>query len=373
MKNIRTATVTWIKHANFGTYLQAYALQQTIFKLGYQNFIIDDSTIIEEKRPSVSFFTRLKTYLITIVHNGNFKIYQYKSNKRYAEFRQKYLQIDTCTQPLAQLSDRYDLFICGSDQIWYPSDAIFSPYYYLAFTNKKKIAYAPSLGTSNYPQNFIPKVTPLLQRIDALSVREYQGANLLQDILGRKVEVVLDPTLLLTSYDWEQLLSTCSDAGNDDTPYILCYFLGNNVRYMNFVSDFARQKGLLVKIFATHPSYLSFGDKAMACGPLEFLQAIKQSTYFFTDSFHGTIFSIHFEKRFYTFKRFDDSSKLNQNSRIENLFSLIGLSSFFLGPDDLEKIPQLPDIDYSKVKGNIQSERNKSLNFLINALKDGFV
>ena len=114
---------------------------------------------------------------------------------------------------------------------------------------------------------------------------------------------------------------------------------------------------------------MAFADIPLFAGPMEFMRAIKNASYFFTDSFHGSIFAIHFEKRFYTLRRFKEDASNNQNSRVENLFSLLGLSDYFVGDENLDKITNLPLIDYEKVKGIIASERERSLRYLKESLE----
>ena len=366
----KTATVTWIKFHNFGTFLQAYALQQVILQQGYMNDILDDSFIyVQDYQKNFSLWRRwlhrLKRVLCHVLY-WRFRKCQRISDALYASFQKDELLVNSDICPLRKLNERYDIFICGSDQIWFPSDDIFSPYYYLDFVDKKKIAYAPSLGVTNYPKNFVPKVKPLLERFDFISVREKQGERLLLEFLDKEIETVLDPTLLLSPVDWKKLIEGMPSIKGD---YMLCYFLTPNTWYLNFVRDFAKQKKLPIRIFCTHPSYI-FWQGCTVAGPKEFLNYLFHSSYFFTDSFHGSIFSILFEKRFCTFKRFEDSSEREQNSRITNLFSLLGLQDYFVSQNELEKVKQLPLIDYSQVMQHLNILRAQSLEYLIHALEN---
>lgn len=366
----KTATVTWIKYNNFGTYLQAYALQQVVLRLGYKNDILDDSSIHEEgfcqKHDNVIRKLLYKLRIILDVRYWRFNNYQKKSDALYADFRRNNLLINVDIHPLYKLNEQYDAFICGSDQIWFPSRDIFSPYYYLDFAEKKKIAYAPSLGVMNYPQEFIPKVKPLLEHFDYLSVREQQGERLLTSFISKDIKTVLDPTLLLDAVTWKKLVEKESPIKGD---YILCYFLSPNAWYLDFVRKFAARQKMPIKIFCTNPCYV-YWEGCVVAGPQEFLNYIYHSNYFFTDSFHGTIFSILFEKRFCTFKRFDEGSTRNQNSRIVNLFSLLGLQDYFIARDELDKVELLPKVDYNQVVMRLDVLRQQSLNYLIQALKD---
>lgn len=367
VENKKTATVTWIKYYNFGTYLQAYALQQVVLSLGFKNEILDDSLIGNEKK-KYTLKTVIKNLYFLIKKCILFKFYSRRKSsiKSYRHFRNNYLLINEDVIPLRLIADKYDMFICGSDQIWFPSEGIFSPYYYLDFTQKKKIAYAPSIGASVYPEYFKLKVKPLLEQFSFLSVREKTGADLLAEFVNKPISTVIDPTLLLTKSHWERFIK---DTDRKEEDYILCYFLTPNQWYLDYVKKFAVRKNLPVKIFATHVEYINWKNLLFA-GPEEFLNAISKSTYFFTDSFHGSIFSILFEKRFYTFQRFEENSQLNQNSRVKNLFRLLELENYFLGTNDLEKIDSLPLPDYQNVKMLLEQYRQESITYLKNALEN---
>ena len=364
----KVAIVTWIKYNNFGTFLQAFALQKVLRDMGCDSCILDDHTITEEGRsvysPSIlkRWYYSFRFLLSLLLRKGiGLYLKEKRSHKLYDQFRRRYLNVDTQIQPLSALDERYDVFVCGSDQIWYPSTLIYSPYYYLNFTQKKKIAYAPSIGTSQYPAEFIPKVKPLLERFDKLSVRERIGAEIISSITGRKVPAVLDPTLLLNRSDWEKLIQLKTFCKQE---YVLCYFLTYNETYIHFVLDYAHRRSLKVVGFALSGQRNDYADKVLAAGPQEFLSAIKYAKMVFTDSFHGTIFSLHFRKLFYTFKRFADNDCNNQNSRINNLLQLAGLESYFIDMDNLTRIDQLPAINYDVVEDKILHERDKSILYL---------
>lgn len=361
----RTATVTWITYNNFGTYLQAYALQRVVHSLGYENHIISDRRFVEalNKKP---IWWRILAALYHFLNRGNIIMKgRRKSDEEFNSFADKHLLIDKGWQDYSDLDRRYDMYVCGSDQIWSPILQM-NPYYYLGFTDKKKIAYAPSVGQYSYSLEWKEQVEPLLNRFSHLSVRERQGAKLLQGFIDKPIEVVLDPTLLLPSEDWYQLVEKQSE---QECPYVLCYFLTYNPDYIELAKKFARDKGLPLKFFVTDKRIVDVVDIPLFVGPLGFLQEIRNASFFFTDSFHGSIFAIHFEKRFLTFKRFKADSTNNQNSRIEDLFSLLNISDYFVDADSFEDGLHLPTIDYLYVKERLKQERIHSLSYLSRSLE----
>ena len=362
----RTATVTWITYNNFGTYLQAYALQRVIHSLGYEkNHIISDRRFVEALNKKPIWWRILAALYHFLNGRDMMRKERRKSDKEFEAFANRFLLIDKDWRDYSDLDRRYDMYICGSDQIWSPILHM-NPYYYLGFTDKKKIAYAPSVGQYSYSPEWKEQVEPLLNRFSHLSVRERQGAKLLQEFIDKPIEVVLDPTLLLPSEDWYQLVGKQSEEENQ---YVLCYFLTYNPDYIKLVRKFARDKGLPLKFFITDKKILDMADIPLFVGPLGFLKEIRNATYFFTDSFHGSIFAIHFEKRFWTFKRFKADSVNNQNSRIEDLFFLLNISEYFVDADSFEERLHLPAIDFLEVKERLKQERIHSLNYLTHSLE----
>lgn len=144
MEKVKTATVTWINYNNCGTYLQAYALQHVVQSLGYENHILNDAPHFIDPR---SVWRKALSWLWHKLVARPPKVMR-RVNDCYARFSNDWLKIDRQTADLARVSNRYDTFLCGSDQIWSPIIKPVNPYFFLYFTDKKKVAYAPSLGST---------------------------------------------------------------------------------------------------------------------------------------------------------------------------------------------------------------------------------
>lgn len=367
----KTATVTWITWLNYGSYLQAYALQHVIKSLGYENAIIDDERIVYPlgKHSNDAWlrdlpfykqvYLRIKQRLISYIRNTDAK----KIEKRYKRFRKKYLTIDNSFNELEELNNKYDVFIAGSDQIWAPTKEVFKPYYYLNFARKKKISYAASINSDFYPDDFKLPVSELLKDFSHISVRENDGKVLLESFIQKKIEVSLDPTLLLTANEWQIV----ANKRHSRRLYVLCYFLSYNETYLEYARNFARQRNLPLYFFSTNNQYRPFADKMVAAGPSEFISYIRNASFVLTDSFHGTVFSILHEKEFITFKRFKGKSASNQNERLNNLFRITGINGRFLGEHELYET-HIATINYSYVNHKIEIERDKSIKYLKDAL-----
>ena len=363
MKKI--ANITWITYNNFGTFLQAYALQQYIISLGYEDMILDDSPIIDLH---INWKYRIKIWLwkLNVIYR-RFAVSQKKSAKLYDRFKQSHLIIDKNIENYQNLDAKYDCFVCGSDQIWNP---LFlkdpkTVFFYAEFTKQRKIAYAPSIGISKMPDEYRDRFKSLIKDFSFLSAREPQGQQIMEELSGKFVANVADPTLLLDKTRWEMLLP--KQEGVKDK-YILGYFLTSNPIYIEAARKYAHSHGYKFKMFYTDKTYYNEADEVITAGPIEFLEAIHNAEYLFTDSFHGSIFASIFNIQFITFKRFK-KSVTSQNSRVENLLKIMKIEERLLSEDEVSLIDSLEKIDFEKVWKNLTPFIKESKEYLNNALK----
>lgn len=351
---MKTATITWISHDNCGTYLQAWALQNVIKSLGYENRIIDDRKIVTPN-PLLRFLGKMKHLIVDRFD---------KCHQCFLMFKKNFLEIEYSYNSFAEINEKYDIIICGSDQIWYPRDII-KPYYYADFFHKKKISYAASTGTNKCSHEYADKVKELLKDFSHISVREEEGASMLSRILKKDIDVVLDPTLLIEPTEWDRLIDHSHDLSN----CIFCYFLTLNMQYIDYARNYAAQNGKTLLFFDTgiYKATSIVNRNIFKGGPKQFLSCIKMSDLIFTDSYHASIFSVLYHKDFLTFVRFKESDKMNQNTRVYNLFEKIGISNRLV-PLDRISFAKIEPIDYQRVDEKIRFHRNHSLNYLSNAL-----
>lgn len=363
MKKI--ANITWVTYRNYGTFLQAYALQQYIESLGFQSAILDDESIILRtfnwKWEIKKIFWRMtKAYRL-------FSRSEKESEEFFENFKNEYLTVEKNVSNIDYLNKEYDCFICGSDQIWNP---IFlknpeSVFFYANFATKRKVAYAPSIGVATIPSEYIGQFKGLIQGFQFLSAREKQGAEIIKGLTGKKVSIVVDPTLLLEQEEWDKLIKNDRQCTQK---YVLGYFLTPNPKYINAAKSYARQMGYKFWMLYTNQSYAAFADNLITAGPIEFLQAIRGAQYVLTDSFHGSIFSTIFRVQFITFKRFVNTTT-SQNARVENLLKLMNISERFIGIEEIERMYTLKDINYDEAWDSIAPSIEDSKKYLINALK----
>jgi len=386
--------LTFHKAINYGAALQAYALQKKVIDLGLDAELIDygsigiaDTTasLIKKNifnklfkhifRP-VSHFNhlvkRVKVLIIKRIEGFLFKKDLEKQIESFISFKKNYLKTSKnsyyTNKDLESTELIYDGVITGSDQVWNPLITQSDLAYFLNFLNDndKKISYAASFGSDSIPDEFQSKIIPELQSIKHLSVREASGAVIIKNISNRDAQVVVDPTLLLSREEWEEVIPE----NKIDEPYIFCYAFFNEPEIKRLCKHLSKITGLkIVRLSLYHVGFQrtkEYFDKSTTyvndSGPLEFLSYLNNASIVVTNSFHGAIFSINFKKDFFVV------SPKYSVERIVNILDLYKLSDRLQKNGD--KLPTKNDIkiDYSIVDPIIVSERSKSIAFLKNAL-----
>lgn len=364
---MKIAIITWCSYINFGTYLQAYALQHYLNSLGYDVSLLDDSEFIVDCG-NISYLHRcLRTvkFRLKKIVKPSFKkrlLLDRTSIRLFKDFRNKYLVLDKDVLPLSNVDNRYDLFICGSDQIWNPAglaDSNKTNFFFANFAHTKKISYASSLGVIGIPQKYKKHFSELISDFSYLSVREKTGMVSLKELTNKEITNVVDPTLLLSLKEWNQLIDGRYTEIKDN--YVLLYILSYNENYIKYALSFASKHHLDIKIIQSTGVDFKKLQTEIA-GPLEFLHLIKRADYVLTDSFHGTIFSIIFEKQFLAFKRFDDIDNCSKNTRVSCLLKICRLENRFIGRENFSDIDNLDKVDFEIVK--------KYLDVMISTSKD---
>jgi len=354
--------VTWHYYSNFGSLLQAYALQTILIDLGYSSEFINYRKIKFKSSKLKTAIKYFASYLSIILPKQYREMYSF----RFIKFQYDFLKQSKRTysaETLKKYNSKYDIFICGSDQIWAPN--VFDPVYLLSFVddNKPKISYAPSIGLDSIPISLHDIYRELLNRFDSLSVREEKGAEILKTLFEINAEIVLDPTLLKKEI-WEEIV--IKPKINDE--YIFCYFLGKNKSHREIVKKIAKKlnyKIITISNFLTDDDLSDYIDKF--AGPREFLGYVNNAKLIFTDSFHGAAFSINFNKQFYVFERFSIDDQICQNSRIYNLLAKVGLQNRIIKYN--QSFEETEDIEFANVNLLLSKEKEKSMDYLKNSLK----
>lgn len=362
----KVGVMTWFSHNNYGSVLQAFALKKIIEKNGYDVEFINYKPKVRKKtifdmKPSY-YYNQILNKIYLKQHAEKFL----SINDIYESFRHENFKISNkCDgyKDLVKVCDKYQFVVCGSDQIWSPN--VFDTNYFLPFLEpNKKIAYAPSIGVSNISNEFIlKKIKALVSDFKNISFREESAIKLLS---CQKAKCVLDPTLLLTQDDW---IDTLKLKKYNNNKYILCYFLSDNNKFNKIAKKLAQITGLNVKYIPVNKNTL-YKDKDISwkTGPKEFVELIYNASYVLTDSFHGVLFSIIFNKEFNVFERFQNTDLESQNSRIYNILNKMHLNSRLISCFNQININE--QIDYIEVNDKLEKYRKESLEYLLNSFSD---
>lgn len=354
---MKIGILTFVNTINYGALFQAYALSVTLRQMGHDTQIIQyKNKVIERREHGTNCFSIRGILNLLVIGNG-FK----RKEKKFRAFNALYLkstsECDTTT--IADVCRGFDKIITGSDQVWNLSLTGYDLHYFLDFVTvpEKKVAYAPSFGESVIPKNYVSKIISLLKDFYALSVRESFGASFISNLLGLEVPVVLDPTLLLEKENWEGLINIHPRK----KPYILVYLPHKKDVCFSFAKKLQEKTGYKIIYLSISPRIIRGVKTIYDASPQEWLSWIYYADYVITGSFHGTAFSLNFEKQFFY-------ESLGKDSRIDSLASLAGIVSQNIATADIDNV-----IDYSKVKDKLLRVRNMSLLWLNNAIENKII
>lgn len=334
---------------NYGANLVAYSLSKVVEKLGYKPYIINFDPF-----PPLDSITRYRT-------------------QAFLDFRQDYLNLTplyTSSSFLNETNDYIDSFIVGSDQVWRKTITKNNlKTYFLDFVNWNKncISYGASYGTNKFEGNYneINDCKLLLKKFSNVSVREKDAINITKELFDANSCLVLDPTLLLTKEDYNTLI--LKENVTNKKGHIAIYTLFDQDENFNkeLKRLFPNKEILNIK---THSEYIPLLDrKELVYNSIpNWINEIKNADYIVTDSYHGLLFSLIFEKDFICLGK-NSSAK----SRFDSLSELLGgnISSRIIGSlSDVNTISTLIKLNYNDINKNIQNEREKSLKFIKGSL-----
>ena len=367
---MKVGILTQPLRTNYGGLLQAYALQTVLTHLGHEAMIMNRCY----KNVPASLMTRMlriKNILIgrDVVCKDKKKIsYAEKKISKFIQDRYRLTDSIYTTEDLKVCVDKEKLnvIVVGSDQVWRPrySPNIFN--YFLDFLENKAVkrySYAASFGVDSweYNRNETERCSQLAQRFDGITVRESSAVNLCNDNLGVKASLVLDPTLLLSTKDYIDLLG-------DDTKK-------SNGELFTYILDSGAEKDAIVEMIANTTNY-----KPFACMPKleltyknakknledcqipaveQWIQSFVDAKMVVTDSFHGTVFSIIFNKPFWVF-----SNPRRGNTRMESLLALFELKERMVTEENIANKDLDAPIDWGKVNCIKKDWQKKSMEFL---------
>lgn len=365
--------ITIHNHHNYGAMLQAFALNYAVRQLGHQCQTIDCAIDAGGGR-QVKWSKHLGAQITGMYNACRFNANR-RHDKRFRNFGKQNIPLTghsyECLEQLVEDPPYFDAYITGSDQVWRPSllSRNIGDVFHLCFVSpelSKLISYAPSFGVTHIPEHYRERIGRYLKRYHALSVREKRGQKIIFELTGRKASQVLDPTLLLSSEEYNRILLHPSISD----PYILVYpmELGNDMAFLKLVK--AVKKKLRLPVVCVFPlnydfRWLLVADKIILdAGPSEFLGLFRNASFICTNSFHGTAFSILFKKNFLGVPH------SSSNSRIHTLLELTGLLGRQLKDIKTQVIEDVltSRIDYGTVEPKLQASIDHSRSFLKRAI-----
>ena len=380
MKKNKIGILTLPLHTNYGGLLQAYALQQILYRMGHEAWVLDvrkyDYCWLYRKLSRIKTFLRL--LISRIGHKSISEIFREyrKSGKVTLDFVQTHIYpISPCLSSTKQLKsfveiNKFDAFVVGSDQVWRLRYCPNIYNYFLAFVESnqfvKKISYAASFGTDdwNFSEEETRRCKELLSLFDAVSVREKGGVDLCRHYLGRTdVQWTLDPTMLLCREDYEQIIKEAHLPAVKQK-HIVSYILDENPSKNVILSDVQSALGLPVynaNEGLSECSQLHLHGKASV---EEWLFGFQNAEYAVVDSFHGCVFSIIFHVPFIVI-----GNQERGMSRFYSLLSLFGLEGRMV-ETCTNVVPIVhSSIDWKKIDDVLSEQRKQSSQFLTNYTK----
>ncbi len=383
---MKIGVITIEQVGNYGAELQCYATQKVLQNIGCDAEIIDycyykdyrykDSKMSEPFVPMTfkeRIFYVLKYRIVNrfvdkvlLLFNSNIA----RRNSRFAAFHAENTKMSRKYMSMPELYEAsmdYDIFVTGSDQVWNPGAQSSIEPYFLTFApdSARKISFAASFGVSEIEPNLRERYKEYLSRYDFISVREKNACDIVKQLVGKDAECVLDPTLLLTKDEW---MKVARQYDNVPERYVLVYTLFESPAIFNLAKKVAKEKGISVLRITKRAYFVSRIEgisNISDAGPAEFISLIAGADYIVTDSFHGTAFSINFGIPFLTIV----SSKNNNNSRMESLLKVVGLSGRMVYEEkEVSSLIYNDNIDFKEIENHIKKARVTSMNFLNKAL-----
>ncbi len=356
----KVGIITCGQEPNYGACLQSLATQLIIERLGYDAELLNYS-FMREKEYSIFGSASVKEA------TTNLLFYRLRRGLHYAfsQFRSSHMRYSDVqlrtSEDFRAITNRYDVLLVGSDQVWNPRLGIDVDVTLLKFYDRKrgprKISYASSFGISELPSELFSEYGSALCDFDSISVREETGRQIISKIVGIDVPVVVDPTLLFTAEDWNAF---SDDEKTPKQEYVLIYDMMHCSEVRQIASRLSREYDAptialsRIKLPGVHTLY--------DVSPAHFLSLFKHARAIVTDSFHGTIFSILNQRDFYSFCPYGNQ----RNTRIVGLLNQLGLSSRLTQSSHVN-ISSISN--YSSVLERLSYWRQFSLQYLKEALQ----
>ena len=355
---MKISTITFHKSVNYGAILQTYALQQALLKCGYESEVVDYARMKSEMFVKVNYRNPKKA--VKQLALNSLTAFRYNERKnlfyKFSDFTDSYIKLsdhyDTYEE-LCKNPPKADMYLMGSDQVWNITYR-YRPEFFAEFAPEgvKKASYAASIGNYKYNDQQMKQFSKGLYGINPISVREESAAEFLDKNFDIQPNVHIDPVFLLSPDEWGSIAIKPQIKGK----YILCYALTKNKLMQQAIDKLKKETGYKVVVVSSQPNKFVKGDVHIYnAGPREFVGLFKDAEFVLTTSFHGTAFSVLFNKPFYNFTLDYYSSRTN------DLLQKLGLTDRV--PKFIEDIC-FDGFDYTKANKIKQEQINLSYDYL---------
>ena len=363
---MKVGILTFPNSISYGASLQMHALYRAVEQLGHQPEIINYHNEYMKKEKHMRggrspLKSVLKTRVRMLMHH---RLYQ-----TFSRFEKQHLKMYparpfTDARQLPTVGRRYDAVICGSDQVWNPRITNGDLSYFLDFCTEdtKRVAYAPSFGVEEFAEGFLDAIAPELRRFHALSARELPGKQLVELLTHRETPLVTDPTWLMDVSDWEAMEKPHPAA---DGEYVLYFVVSQSEKLLRRCKAFAKKHGLKIVMVGGNPLTARRNRDPMFVyatdvGPQQWLYLIHHARDVFTNSFHGTAFSVLFEREVYV------QVPAHNGSRLRQVLERMEMQDHEVREE--EELTEAP-VDYDRARVAFAQLREQSLAYLKDALQ----
>lgn len=350
--------VTFYQYDNYGTRLQNFALCQAIRNVGAEPITL---MIDQPRKKIMRRFKDIFSYLPAVSIKQ--KLWLNNREKRYAfqEFNQQLCCLKLRYEELRQLDFSDAIAIAGSDQIWSPTHLMNNKQetdlYFLRFAPfEKRYTYAPSFGVEQIPSIMQNLYKRYIAELKCISAREKTGQTIIRNLIGKDVPILPDPVFLFSKEEWKRMLKH-TDSSLPKENYIVTYFLSRQSEIVwKGIKKYAQN--INAKIICIAGNYLE--NCHMIPTPDLFVNLIGHAEVVFTDSFHGSAFSIIMQIPFIVFRRKD----VDQMTRLCMLLEKYKCNDLLITNEHQIDYGDLIKRDNKYMKEIIQNERERGLNYI---------
>ena len=357
---------------NYGSVLQAYALQEELKKFSDNVQIINyRPKYFEEKYKmfSISIYSNYKGFLNKLIHLSwrtlkiKSRYIKYKKFEEYIKNRYNLTKKYSTYEELKKEKFDYDIVFCGSDQIWNTDITEgFDKSYYLGFCddNVKKASYAASVGRKDINSKYEEEYKKYISRLNYIALREESSKDIIQKYTNKPITITIDPTLLHDKSKWNEIANESKLKITDK--YILVYILEENEEFVKIVNAISKKLNLRVISLSKKKRFKNETIFSNA-GPEDFVNLFKNADFVITNSFHGTVFSLIYEKKNCIIPHKKTSA------RMCDLMKKVGLEDRIIrNYSELNLLEINKNIDYDLVNQKIEKERKKAEEYIRNVL-----